>query len=57
VGELCAAATRGARDAVVVQFGHPRFVAEIPEAANVVSAWGGDRVMQEAAARRLLRGA
>ena len=55
VAELCAAAARSARDPLVVQFGHPRFAAEIPEAANVVCAWGGDRVMQEAAARRLVK--
>ena len=47
--------TADARGPLVVQFGHPRFAAEIPEAANVVCAWGGDRVMQEAAARRLVK--
>jgi beta-glucosidase len=55
VAEVCAAARRAARDTLVVQFAHPRFAEEIPEAANVVCAWGGDRVMQEAAARRLVK--
>ena len=32
---------------------HPRLAAQIPEAANVVSAWGGDRCMQDAAGRWL----
>jgi beta-glucosidase-like glycosyl hydrolase len=41
-----------ARDAVVVLFGHPRLAAEF-EAPNVVVAWGGEAVMQRAAARFL----
>jgi hypothetical protein len=43
-----------APDAVVVQFGHPRLAAEIPGRSAVVSAWGGERVMQNAAARWLM---
>src|SRR5690606_27531262 len=40
-----------APDATVVLFGHPRLAAELPErAAHVLAAWGGERVMQEAAA-------
>ena len=46
----------GARDVVVVQFNHPRLAAEIPDAHTVICAWGGERAMQEAAARRLARG-
>ena len=47
---------RGAqRQALVVQFGHPRLAAEIAGAGNVVSAWGGDRCMQEAAGRWLAK--
>lgn len=42
-------------DLVVVQFGHPRLAAEIPAARHVVSAWGGEPVMQRAAARWLVR--
>jgi beta-glucosidase len=43
-----------APDAVVVQFGHPRLALEIPGTAPVISAWGGERVMQRAAARWLM---
>jgi beta-glucosidase len=39
----------------VMQFSHPRLASEIPAARNVVSAWGGDAAMQQAAARWLLR--
>jgi beta-glucosidase len=39
--------------AVVVQFGHPRLAVEIPEPRTVVTAWGGEAVMQQAAARWL----
>ena len=46
-----------ARDVVVVQFNHPRLAAEIADAPTVICAWGGERAMQEAAARRLARGA
>ncbi len=44
------------RHVSVVLFGHPRLVHELPEAENVVCAWGGEGGMQEAAARRLSRG-
>ena len=40
-----------AEPAVVVLFGHPRRLAEIPGPGAVVCAWSGDVVMQEAAAR------
>jgi hypothetical protein len=41
-------------DAIVVQFSHPRLAKELPATAKIiVSAWGGERVMQEAAARWL----
>lgn len=46
-----------ARDVVVVQFSHPRLASEIPDAPTVLCAWGGERAMQEAAARRLAQGA
>jgi beta-glucosidase-like glycosyl hydrolase len=42
----------GKPDALVVLFGHPRLAAQI-EAPNVVVAWGGEPVMQRAAARFL----
>lgn len=51
VEQACAARP----DAVVVQFSHPRLAREIPGARNVVSAWGGEAVMQQAAARWLVR--
>jgi hypothetical protein len=41
-------------DAVIVQFGHPRLTTEIPGRNPVISAWGGERVMQNAAARWLM---
>ena len=47
-------AVAAAPDAVIVQFGHPRLAAEIPGATACISAWGGERVMQRAAARWLL---
>jgi beta-glucosidase-like glycosyl hydrolase len=40
---------------VVVQFGHPRLVTEIPGDAPVVSAWGGETIMQRAAASWILQ--
>jgi hypothetical protein len=39
-------------DACVVLFGHARLAGETP-GANVIAAWGGEEVMQRAAARRL----
>jgi len=51
VAAACNAARRQARDALVVQFSHPRLSAELGPVAPVVSAWGGDPVMQQAAAR------
>ena len=48
-------ALAAAPDALLVQFSHPRLAAQIPEAPTVVSAWGGESVMQHAAARWLVR--
>ena len=42
------------RDAIVIGFGDPRFAAQLPELPTLV-AWSGDRVMQQAAARALLK--
>jgi hypothetical protein len=50
-----ARAGAAARDAVVLQFSHPRLAAELTGAPDVVCAWGGEEVMQRAAARWLLR--
>ena len=52
VERTCAAA----HGATVVQFSHPRLAREIAAAPTVISAWGGDPPMQQAAARWLLRG-
>ena len=43
------------REAIVVGFGDPRFAAQLPDALPTVVAWSGDRVMQQAAARLLLK--
>lgn len=40
---------------VVVLFGHPRVAAEMPYASHVVCAWGGEPLMQKAAAQYLGR--
>ena len=56
VAALCAAADAQGRDALVVQFSHPRLAAEVAGPPHLVCAWGGERVMQVAAARRLLAG-
>jgi hypothetical protein len=44
------------RNAVVVQFSHPRLAREISGCPIVVCAWGGEAAMQQAAARFLVRG-
>lgn len=43
-------------DAVVVLFGHPRLMDELPGTAPALIAWGGEALMQEAAARWLTAG-
>jgi beta-glucosidase len=48
-------AKASARDAIVVQFSHPRLLAELPTATPALSAWGGEKAMQEAAARRVVK--
>jgi beta-glucosidase-like glycosyl hydrolase len=52
VGRACATT----EDALIVQFSHPRLAAEIAGRSAIVSGWGGERVMQRAAARWILRG-
>jgi len=39
--------------ALVVLFGHPRLAAQIPGRPPLLCAWGGDAVMQRAAARAI----
>ena len=55
VAAACDAARRQARDAIVVQFSHPRLAAEVQGASSIVCAWGGEPVMQGAAARWLAK--
>ena len=41
-------------DAIVLQFSHPRIASELPATAtHIVTAWGGEKTMQQAAARWL----
>jgi beta-glucosidase-like glycosyl hydrolase len=42
-------------DRIIVQFSHPRLAAELDTDAPILCAWGGEAVMQRAAARVLLR--
>lgn len=46
--------TARAPGATLVIFGHPRLVSQTPSASAVICAWGGDPLMQEAVAERLL---
>ena len=39
-----------APDALVLQFGHPRLIRELPGARSIATAWGGEPAMQVAAA-------
>ena len=55
VAAICARARAAHREVLVVQFGPPRLAEEIPEAANIVTGWSGDRAMQGAVARWLRR--
>ncbi len=41
--------------ATLLLFGHPRLAEQLPNAANVVCAWNGDPLMQEAVAERMMR--
>jgi beta-glucosidase len=43
------------RESLVVLFSHPRHAAQIPDAPNVLCAWGGEKPMQAAAARVIAR--
>ena len=60
---LSADSVRGVHDALeedpaalVVLFAHPRLAAAVPGGSHLVAAWGGEAVMQEAAAVRLAVG-
>ncbi|HEV7836572.1 MAG TPA: glycoside hydrolase family 3 N-terminal domain-containing protein, partial [Gemmatimonadaceae bacterium] len=45
----------GDSETLILLFGHPRLAAELEVDAPILCAWGGDAVMQRAAARVLLR--
>ncbi|HUF14173.1 MAG TPA: glycoside hydrolase family 3 N-terminal domain-containing protein [Longimicrobiales bacterium] len=47
----------GAGPATVCLFGHPRLAADLRDAPTIVCAWGGEAIMQEAAADWLAGGA
>ncbi|HET7232797.1 MAG TPA: glycoside hydrolase family 3 protein [Longimicrobium sp.] len=46
--------TKDAPDATVLLFSHPRLAHQIPTARNLLAAWGGEGIMQEAVAAWLL---
>ena len=43
------------RETIVIGLGDPRFAAQLPFEVPTLVAWSGDRVMQQAAARALLK--
>ena len=43
--------------ALLVQFGHPRLIRELPSARSIVTAWSGDAAMQVAVAKWMGSGA
>jgi hypothetical protein len=45
----------GTSDCAVVMFSHPRLASDLETAAPILCAWGGEAVMQRAAARVMLR--
>jgi hypothetical protein len=47
------AAHASSQDAIIVQFSHPRLAPAVPGDAPILCAWGGESVMQRAAARVL----
>ncbi len=55
VAEVCAEAARQRREVVIVLFAPPVLASQIRGSAPIVCAWSGDRCMQEAAARWLVR--
>jgi beta-glucosidase len=56
VARACDAATSQRREVVIVHFAPPVLARQIRGNAPIVCAWSGDRCMQEAAARWLMRG-
>ena len=56
VARVCDAATLQRREVVIVHFAPPVLARQIRGSTPIVCAWSGDRCMQEAAARWLMRG-
>ena len=55
ISEVCLAAARERREAAIVLFAPPVLAPQILGSAPIVCAWSGDRCMQEAAARWVLK--
>jgi len=55
ISEVCLAAARERRHAVIVLFAPPVLASQILGSAPIICAWSSDRCMQEAAARWVLR--
>jgi len=55
VADVCEAAVRERREAVIILFAPPLLAKQILGSTPIVCAWSGDRCMQEAAARWLVR--
>lgn len=55
VAELAAAGRKMQRSVIALIFGHPQLSDQIPEVSNVMCCWSGDKAMQEAAARKMVR--
>lgn len=53
VRQLVATAKSARRDVFIAQFSHPRLASALPPDVPILCAWGGERPMQQAAARRL----
>jgi beta-glucosidase len=53
VGAALAAARTGGQESIIVQFSHPRLATALPGDMPILCAWGGESVMQRAAARVL----
>jgi hypothetical protein len=49
-------AAQRAPGALLMQFGHPRLIRDLPAGPPIATAWGGESAMQEAAARWLTGG-
>jgi beta-glucosidase len=55
VSEICETATRDRRESVIILFAPPLLASQIRGSSPIVCGWSGDRCMQEAVARWLMR--